>query len=466
MTSPTIAAISTPVGSGGIGIIKMSGENARSIAGAIFRRSRNDSASALPETNELKSHRLYHGHIVNPDTGTVLDEVLLSYMASPRSYTREDVVEINTHSGTVVLSAILDLLIQKGATLAEPGEFTKRAFLSGRIDLTQAESVIDVINARTDKALQIAGEQLNGVLGDSVRPVRDVLLGIVAEMEAGIDFPDDMEDSDPSEGLQEMIKCDVISPLDALIENHQKGQIFREGVRMAVVGQPNVGKSSLVNRMIERDRIIVTAIPGTTRDLIDETLDIKGIPITITDTAGLHRSNDPVETIGIQKTRDYVQSSDLVLFMVDVSQPINTEDRDIYDLVENKNTIFVINKSDLVEDGFKYQIPNGWNFPSVMISALYDRGISVLKDLIAGSLINEGAIGNGNGVVPNLRHRRCLETALLASQAALYGIKEDRPDDIIVMDLKEAVNALDDILGHSTSERVIDEIFSRFCIGK
>jgi tRNA modification GTPase len=307
MEYDTIAAIATPIGSGGIGIIKISGQDAFSIAEAIFQRSRPSWGVGRPEGEALifplKSHRLYHGYIVNPETGKVLDEVLLSAMKGPRTYTREDVIEINTHSGYIVMASILDLVLQKGARLADPGEFTKRAYLSGRIDLTQAEAVIDIINSRTEKSLEIATSQIKGDLKNRIEFMRHSLIDILTQVEAAIDFPEDVGDLIDVESVNQILNKAVIDELSDMVAQYENAHFLRDGLKMIVVGRPNVGKSSLMNRLIKNDRVIVTPIPGTTRDLIEETLNIRGIPVIIADSAGLHETKDPVEVIGIEKTK-------------------------------------------------------------------------------------------------------------------------------------------------------------------
>jgi len=462
----TIAAISTPLGKGGIGIIKISGQQAIPIAASIFRKSKAQKNASDPQQMFFESHRLYYGHIVDPENGSVVDEVLLAVMKAPRSYTREDVVEINSHSGAVVLTRILELVLKMGARLAEPGEFTKRAFLNGRIDLTQAEGVIDIINAKTEKSLKVAGSQLKGDVGRAIGAVRDSLLGILAEMEATIDFPEEVNEKPPGDFCVKLLQKEVIEPLESLLAGYRAGRLYREGLRLAVVGRPNVGKSSLVNRMLQKDRIIVTDIPGTTRDLIEEAVDIHGIPAVIADTAGLHQTNDPVETIGIQKTKEYVRTCDLVLFMVDATKPITEQDDFVYRTVQEQRTILVINKWDLVSRNFYYPVPDRWHMPRIKTSALYNQGISELKDLIARDFIGNGSAGDHNGVVPNLRHKQNIEQSIHAVQSALNGLRNNQSEELIVIDLKEAVRALDEILGLSASEEIIDQIFSRFCIGK
>lgn len=471
MNTDTIAAVATPIGSGGIGIIKISGPDALTIAESIFQK-----AAAPPEASQttdapsfadLQSHRLYHGHIVDVENKRVLDEVLLAVMLAPSTYTREHVVEINTHSGHIVLASILELVLKKGARLAEPGEFTKRAYLGGRIDLTQAEAVIDVINSRTDKALEIAASQIKGDLKRSVQAIRNVLLDILTETEAAIDFPEDVEDIANIQKVTAIILEQVVAPLKQLILQHENAHVFRDGLKMAVVGKPNVGKSSLLNRMIENDRAIVTAIPGTTRDLIEETLNISGIPVVIADTAGLHETDDPVEVIGIRKTQEYIGGSDLILFMVEAGGPLTSEDHKIFEAVHNKQLIVVVNKIDLVDEGVELKLPEPWTqAATIKISALYGTGLRALKELIANVAIGDYQLGAGNTIIPNLRHKIALERCLRLADSVAQEIGRQTPFELIAIDIQEALDALGDIVGLTTRQDVVDQIFSRFCIGK
>lgn len=470
MDRATITAIATPAGSGGIGIIKISGKDAVSIAASIFQGSSssfNKSGDTDPSFSALKSHHLYHGHIVDPEREQILDEVLLSVMLAPRTYTMEDIVEINTHSGHVVLASILSLVLQKGARLAEPGEFTKRAFLNGRIDLTQAEAVIDIINSRTEKSLEIATSQIQGGLKNRVDTIRRVLIDLLTETEAAIDFPDDVGEIMNEAVATEVLENQVIYNLKELVGHYETAHVLRDGLKMVVVGRPNVGKSSLMNRLIQEDRAIVTPFPGTTRDLIEETLDIHGIPVIIADTAGLHKTEDPVEVIGIQKAYEYIDESDLVLFMVDASCPLSKEEYEIYGKIHDKRLILVINKSDLVDDDFELNAPDSWKkTPIVMISALYGIGIDALKDLIAHVSIGEHGLEMRNTIIPNLRHKIALNQGLDASISAFEEIRNGTPFELIAIDLKEAIDSLGEIIGITAKEDVIDQIFSRFCIGK
>ncbi|MGB2930201.1 MAG: tRNA uridine-5-carboxymethylaminomethyl(34) synthesis GTPase MnmE [Desulfobacterales bacterium] len=471
MDIATIAAIATPTGRGGIGIIKISGKNAFPIAASIFQKSApltdDPMKKGRPPFFSLKSHHLYHGHIVDKEKGRVLDEVLLSVMLAPHTYTKEDVVEINTHSGPVVLTSILELVLKNGAKLAEPGEFTKRAYLNGRIDLTQAEAVIDIINSKTEKALEIATSHIKGGLKTKIESIRSALLDILVETEAAIDFLDDAGEILNSDRIIKILERRVVDDLKELIEKYENAHVLRDGLKMVVVGRPNVGKSSLMNRLIQEDRAIVTPIPGTTRDLIEETLNIHGIPVIIADTAGLHETDDPVEVIGIEKAQEYIRDSDLILFMVDASDPLTDEDYNIYKTIRNKQLILVINKSDLVEDDFEPAVPGSWGaLPRIKISALYGTGLSELKDLIVNLSVGENGLEVQNTIIPNLRHKMALERSLRLCVDAVEEIRKQTSFEFIAIDIKEAIDSLGEIIGDTAKEDVIDQIFSRFCIGK
>jgi tRNA modification GTPase len=471
MEDDTIAAIATPIGSGGIGIIKISGKDAFLIAETIFKRSHASKGDGRPEGDvrsfSLKSHRIYHGHIVNPDTGKMLDEVLLSAMKAPMTYTREDIIEINTHSGYIVMGSILDLVLQKGARLADPGEFTKRAYLSGRIDLTQAEAVIDIINSRTEKSLEIATSQIKGELKNRIESMRHSLMDILTQVEAAIDFPEDVGDVIDVKSMHQILDKAVIDELSGLVAQYEHAHFLRDGLKMIVVGRPNVGKSSLMNRLIQSDRVIVTPIPGTTRDLIEETLNIRGIPVIIADSAGLHETKDPVEVLGIEKTKSYIHDSDLILFMIDASDPFTKEDQKIYQTIDDKRLILVINKIDLIDSDFNAEIPQAWNkIPNVKISALYGTGLSSLKDLIAKLAIGDHHLDVQTTIIPNLRHKVALEKSLEFAVSAAEEIGKGTSFELIAIDIKETLDSLGEIDGAVAKEDVIDQIFNRFCIGK
>lgn len=471
MNRSTIAAIATPIGSAGIGIIRISGLGAFSIASSVFRKSISGSAATTAFSSQpvaaFQSHHLYHGYIVDPDSERILDEVLLSVMRLPHSYTREDIVEINSHSGSIILRNILNLTLKMGARLAEPGEFTKRAFINGRIDLTQAESVMDIITARSDKALEIAATHLGGKLKAQIEHIREFLLQILTEMEAAIDFPEDSREVVGPDKIIAAIENHALVPLQSLVEQYFNAHIFRDGLVLAVVGKPNVGKSSLMNRLIQKDRVIVSAIPGTTRDFIEEAANIHGIPIVIADTAGLHETDDPVEVMGIKKTREYIDSADLILFVIDASHSLTDADYHIYETIKEKKALLVLNKSDLVKNDFHLDKPDSWNkIPASTISALYDRGIDQLRNLIAMVSMDDFKLDVHDTIVPNVRHKSLLDRSLEAVTSAVSSLHSQTPVELITIDIQQALTSLGEIIGMTVKEDVLDQIFSRFCIGK
>lgn len=471
MDRSTIAAIATPIGSAGIGIIRISGNDALAIAASIFRCTANQNslnrASVFPNQDAFESHHLYHGIIVDPSDGRHLDEVLLSVMKAPHSYTREDVVEINSHSGAVILKNILSLVMLRGARLAEPGEFTRRAYLNGRIDLTQAEAVMDVITARTDKSHKMAAVHLSGQFKQLVLSTREVLLQLIAELEAIIDFPEDVDETSTLQSAAVRLSKEILLPLQELVDRYHHTHMLRDGLVLAVIGRPNVGKSSLMNRLLEKERVIVSSIPGTTRDFIEESANINGIPIVIADTAGLHETDDPIEVMGIRKTREYIDSADLILFVVEASSPLTETDQQIFATIKTKKVLLVLNKSDLIEKGFVPEIPDTWkNLPRIIVSARYNQGLEKLKALIAEVCLADQQLDVGNHIVPNLRQKQALEKCLQAASSAMAGMDATTPVDLIVFDLREAMAALDQIIGLTVKPDILDQIFSRFCIGK
>jgi tRNA modification GTPase len=471
----TIAAIATPSGRGGIGIIKISGAKSFPIAGAIFRPSNSrlnsvaGSAGKSQRTAPLKfeSHRIYYGHIVDPHTERLLDEVLVSAMKAPQTYTREDVVEINTHGGAMALHAILKLVLNTGARMAEPGEFTRRAFLNGRIDLTQAEAVIDIINARTQKNLELATGQISGGLRRILVSVRKTLSEILTRVEAAIDFPEDVTELVEPQPTAKTLEKDAVEPLKRLIRYYVDAHVFRDGVSVAVVGRPNVGKSSLLNQLIKKDRAIVTPIPGTTRDIIEETLSIEGIPVIISDTAGVHETENPVEKIGIEKTLEHVNGSDLVLFLIEANSPLGAADHQIYAHIKSKPVFVVLNKIDLTHNTDQTTIPEVWAYEACLrISALYDQGIDLLRDKMVKWAAGENPVDLAEAIVPNLRHKLLLEKTLAAAETSADELQKGTSSDLVAIHLQEAIGTLGEITGDSAKVDVLDQIFSRFCVGK
>jgi tRNA modification GTPase len=468
MNRSTIAAISTPYGSGGIGIIRISGDGSAKIAEKIFRRcgaagTRKNGAAC----RELKSHRLYHGHIIEPATQRIIDEVLVVVMKAPKSYTREDVVEIQSHSGYIVLSKIFENVLAAGARIAEPGEFTKRAFLNGRIDLTQAEAVVDIINAKTSASLRIAAQQMEGRLKERIESIWRALQSIRTELEAAIDFPEEAGDSVPKNPVILRLKKDIIPALESLIRRYHRGHHFREGVRMAVVGRPNVGKSSLLNCLIERDRAIVTEIPGTTRDVIEEFLNVNGLPVVIMDTAGLQDTEEEVERRGIEKTIESIEKADIILFLIDLSDDFCDEDQRIYEKIRQKIHIVVQNKIDAIKAGRKGWLPQeGEQSPTIKISAREGIHIEELKELIQETIVGEQGLIGELSVVPNTRHMAAIKQSLLIVTRATEELQKGSPLEIIAIDIKEAMDRIGEVIGYQCSQDILDQIFSRFCIGK
>ena len=456
-------------------IIKISGPRALSIASAIFSstasqsKTDSDRAGSVQShfADEAESHRVYYSHIIDPGNEHVLDEVLLSVMKAPRSYTREDVVEINAHGGQAAVNGILELVLRQGARISEPGEFTRRAFLNGRIDLTQAEAVIDVINARTEKSLQVAAAQIQGSLSKPVEQIRGRLVALLTQIEAGIDFPDDVDEIiDPNAVIAELNGA-VIGPLQGLIQKHNDGNVLRDGLKIAVVGRPNVGKSSLLNCLVQKERAIVTALPGTTRDAIEENFNLNGYPVVLVDTAGLHDTSDPIESIGIEKTIENVNGANLVLFMVEADRALTAEDRRIYDQFRSKPMIILINKIDLVDGDPVADIPAEWEGRKVLvISALYDRGIEALKEQIVASAFGENPIDIESGILPNLRQKLLLEESLTAAQEICRELEKGNPMELVAIPLQDAIDFLGQVTGTNIKVDVLDHIFNRFCIGK
>ena len=465
--SSTIAAIATPAGSGGISIIRVSGPDAVPIATALFQHCAGGPGNR-PAGPSFESHRLYYGHIVDPASGRTLDEVLLAVMKAPRSYTREDVVEINAHGGPVAVRSMLKAVLCQGARLAEPGEFTRRAFLNGRIDLTQAEAVADLINALSERSLESAAVQLGGGLRQEVQTIRTLCLDLLVRLEAGIDFPEDVGElinaRETFAGLHEQ----VITPLKQLIRNHVQGRIIHEGLKVAIVGRPNVGKSSLMNRLLGRERAIVTPYPGTTRDVIEDTLIVQGVPVILRDTAGLHASRDPVETLGMAKTLENSGSADVVLFVIEAHQPLGEEDLRVYEWIRLRPMLIVLNKIDLLnESAAKAEIPDDWpRERCVRISALSGQGVEELQERIIQTATGESGLEVSGAVIPNLRQKELLERSLASVAAAATDVVNGSAPELVAIHLTQAAAGLGEILGATVKMDILDAIFSRFCIGK
>jgi tRNA modification GTPase len=450
----TIAAISTPLGEAGIGIVRLSGPDAWRIAGRIFRPRR-------PRTH-WRSHRLYLGHIVD-GAGLPLDEVLLAPMRAPHTYTREDVVEINCHSGYAVLSRILELVLAQGARLARPGEFTLRAFLSGRLDLTQAEAVLEVIRSRTQAGLKVAAAHLHGGLGGQIRRVRESLLDLLALVEAALDFPEEAEEL-PAAILQERLG-QARDPLAQLAASYREGRLLAEGLRVVIAGRPNVGKSSLLNRLLAHDRAIVTDIPGTTRDVIEETISLGGVPVRLSDTAGLGPAQGLVEALGIERTREHLARADLVLYLLDGSRPLGQEDRDSLVELGERPGLAVVNKVDLPQELADAEVREATSLPVVKISALTGQGVADLKQAIADLALG-GGLQSAGEMVTQARHHQHLEACLGYLDRALRLLSPEPPWELVALELREAIRELGEITGEEVGDAVLDRIFSQFCVGK
>lgn len=459
----TIAAIATPYGSGGIGVIRISGPKAFGIASKLFSKRKN-----RPEVcSDLASHKVYHGYIFNLKNNDVIDEVLLFSMKGPSSYTAEDVIEIQAHAGTIVLRAILDEILLLGARLSEPGEFTKRAFLNQRIDLTQAEAVADIINAKSANALKFAASQNLGVLKNKIRELRKNLIQFLSLLEVNIDFPDDVDPFAPSNKEIKLID-DVLEKCREFIKQHDDACFLKEGIRITICGTPNVGKSSLMNRLLEQDRSIVTAVPGTTRDPIEEGLNIDGIPFVITDTAGIHQTDDLVEIIGIEKAKDHITASDIVLFMKEPGTQFTDKEFEKVVPLKNQSTqkvIFVINKIDIEDNNLPKLSETYQHIPTIEISALLNKGINILKQKIVNISL-AGLDMEKSSVIPNLRHKKALEQTVSSLMDVKAGLKNNVEEEIMAIDIKNSIDSLGTITGETASLDILDSIFNNFCIGK
>ena len=452
----TIAAISTSIGQSGIGIVKLSGPEAYTIARQLFHFAK--------DTAEFQPYRLHYGHIVDPKSKTIVDEALVVYMSQPHSYTRQDVIEIQAHGGIVPLRRILELVLNLGARPAEAGEMTLRAFLNGRLDLAQAEAVLDIIEAKTDAALRVATEQLGGSLSAQVSGVRTALLDTLAFLEASIDF---VEDEIPFQDVIDPL-TEVTAHLEKLLKSADSGLIYRQGVRAAIVGRPNVGKSSLLNALLRGDRAIVTSIPGTTRDTLEETVNVGGIPLVLVDTAGIRAApTDEVERIGVERSQAALTRADIALMVVDGSCKLEKSDWEIEALVRGKPALLVINKNDLPSTQ-NVTMPDDF-LPTTLrihISALINEGIDTLETAIVDLVMGGEVILADTPLVSNPRHKNLLQRALEHTQAAIVAQQGGFSPDLVSIDVREAVEALGEITGETITEDLLDTIFGKFCIGK
>ncbi len=454
----TIAAISTPVGQGGIGIVRLSGPEAVAIADTIFFSRKKEKPSYAP------SHKMLYGYIVDPADERIVDEVLLAIMRAPNSYTREDVVEINCHGSMFSVRQVIELVIRQGARVAEPGEFTKRAFLNGRIDLSQAEAVLDVINAKTEESMRIASEQLRGGLTEKLSAIREQLIEIAAFVEAYIDFPeDDIETASKKEIGRKL--SDVSAEILRLSDTFNEARFFREGLSVAIVGRPNVGKSSLLNALLQKDRAIVTNLPGTTRDLIEDYLNINGLPIRIMDTAGIRSSDEIIEQEGIRRSMQAIESADFIVAMFDGSEPFAQEDHDLLGIVKDKNAVIVINKADLPQK-ISVELSTAEGKPSVSLSAVTGEGIETLKSAIFELNLHGWKEEREGVVVTNIRHKAALDSAAESLDRAGALLAGNDPLELFSIEMRGSLDRIGDITGTITTDEILQKIFSSFCIGK
>ncbi|MDQ0223525.1 tRNA uridine-5-carboxymethylaminomethyl(34) synthesis GTPase MnmE [Streptococcus moroccensis] len=450
----TITAISTPLGEGAIGIVRLSGSDALTIANRVFKGK---------DLTQVASHTINYGHIIDPSKDEILDEVMVSVMLGPKTFTREHVIEINTHGGIAVTNEILQLLIREGARMAEPGEFTKRAFLNGRVDLTQAEAVMDIIRAKTDKAMNIAVKQLDGSLKNLIDNTRQEILNTLAQVEVNIDYPeyDDVEEMTTQllrEKTEEFAKL-----LSDLLRTARRGKILREGLSTAIIGRPNVGKSSLLNNLLREEKAIVTDIAGTTRDVIEEYVNIKGVPLKLIDTAGIRETDDIVEKIGVERSKKALEEADLVLLVLNSAEPLTEQDRILLDISASSNRIILLNKTDLPQVIQRDLLPED----VIPISVLTNQNIDAIEDRINQLFFdNAGLVEQDTTYLSNARHISLIEKALEALNAVNDGLALGMPVDLLQVDMTRCWEILGEITGDAAPDELITQLFSQFCLGK
>lgn len=455
----TIAAISTPPGEGGISIIRISGDDAVEVAQRLYRGK---------NLTKVDTNTINYGHIVDSQTGDDIDEVMVSVMREPKTYTKENIVEINCHGGIVATNRILQLVLSNGARLAEPGEFTKRAFLNGRIDLSQSEAVMNLIEAKTDRSMKVAISQLDGNLSHLIRNLRQDILDVLAQVEVNIDYPeyDDVETMTSRLLREKAIK--VHGQIDELLQTAKQGKILRDGLATSIIGRPNVGKSSLLNHLIHEDKAIVTDVPGTTRDVLEEYVNVRGVPLKLIDTAGIRDTEDKVEKIGVDRSKKAIDSSDLVLLVLNVSEPLTDEDRTLINLTAAKQRIVVLNKTDLTPkiDLVELRQLVGTS-PIISTSAIQASGLEDLEEIIAHMFFNEGIENSQNDVVvTNARHIGLLNQANQSLKAVVDGLESGLPVDLVQIDMTHCWDLLGEITGDSYQDELLDQLFSQFCLGK
>lgn len=463
----TIAAISTPIGEGGIGIVRISGDQSLDLLSKIFEPANKDIKKNNKDQLLIPSRVLTYGKIYDKKRN-LIDEVLVSYMKSPTTYTGEETVEINCHGGIIPLKNILNTVVSLGARPAERGEFTKRAFLNGKLDLTQAEAVMDLISAKTDISFNVAMTQLQGRLSEHIRLIRSYFVDLLVQITVNIDYPDeDIEELTYSNILESLHKID--SSLKELSASSERGRILREGLRVAIVGKPNVGKSSILNALLYEDRAIVTDVPGTTRDIIEETIDVRGIPVVITDTAGIRDTDDLVEKIGVEKSKLSIESSDLIFFVLDAARIIDEEDERIFSHIRDKNHIILINKNDVDNKAISSnEVKEHFGEDATEISAIRDGSIQEIETLIEDFVNSKssGFAASQNFMITNARHKKLIDDSILAVSDAITSTEAFEPLEILEIDVNHAYELLGEIIGETTAGDIIDKVFERFCLGK
>ncbi|MGE7666344.1 tRNA uridine-5-carboxymethylaminomethyl(34) synthesis GTPase MnmE [Ureibacillus composti] len=461
MEFDTIAAISTPMGEGAIAIVRLSGDEAVQIADKIFKSPNNKKLGEQP------THTIHYGHLIDPKTEEVVEEVMVSLMRGPKTFTREDVIEINCHGGIVSVNRVLQLVLKNGARLAEPGEFTKRAFLNGRIDLSQAEAVMDLIRAKTDRAMNVALGQMDGKLSKLINQLRQALLETLAQVEVNIDYPeyDDVEEMTVPIMLE---KCSwVRDEIEKLLQTSSQGKILREGLSTVILGRPNVGKSSLLNSLVQENKAIVTDVAGTTRDIIEEYVNVRGVPLRLVDTAGIRETEDIVERIGVERSRQVLKEADLILLVLNSAEDLSQEDERLFETIENMDFIVVVNKTDLPQKIDLDRVKElAGNRRIVTTSLLQEEGVRELEEAIA-ALFFEGKIESDDlTYVSNARHIALLHQAQSTIADAIDAAENGVPVDMVQIDVTRTWELLGEIVGDTVQESLINQLFSQFCLGK